>query len=384
MATFITRALLRQFENKVRPGKVLILLGARRVGKSELIANYLDGRNPDEYLFLNGEEQQTVDLFAERSIANYQRILGHQKLLVIDEAQKIPEIGLKLKLIVDHLKDVAVIATGSSMFDLSDRLGEPLVGRSNTLRLFPLAQMEFNAYEKYPDTLARREARLIFGSYPELEQYPDWRDKEDYLREVVDAYLLRDLLEYDGVRRSEKLMDLLRLIAFQVGKEVSVDELANSLKGISRNTVETYLDLLSKVFVIYNVRGFSRNLRKEVTKSSRWYFYDNGIRNAVINNFNRLDMRLDRGELWENYLMAERMKFLSYERRHASQYFWRTYDQQELDLVEEEAGELRGFEFKWTAKRTIKAPGGWTRAYPEATFGVITPDNYLDFIAPLK
>jgi uncharacterized protein len=384
MAKFITRALLRQFENKVRPGKVLILLGARRVGKSALIASYLEGRNPDEYLFLNGEEQQTVDLFAERSIANYQRILGHQKLLVIDEAQKIPEIGLKLKLIVDHLKDVAVIATGSSMFDLSDRLGEPLVGRSNTLRLFPLAQMEFNAYEKYPDTLARREERLIFGSYPELEQYPDWRDKEDYLREVADAYLLRDLLEYDGVRRSEKLMDLLRLIAFQVGKEVSLDELANGLKGISRNTVETYLDLLSKVFVIYQVRGFSRNLRKEVTKSSRWYFYDNGIRNAVINNFNRLDMRLDKGELWENYLMAERMKFLSYERRHANQYFWRTYDQQELDLVEEEAGELRGFEFKWNIRRAIKAPGGWKKAYPEATFEVITPDNYLDFIAPLK
>lgn len=382
MATLIKRALLAQFENKVRPGKVLILLGARRVGKSELITYYLEGKNPNEYVFLNGEEQQTINLFAERSVANYQRLLGNQKLLVIDEAQKIPEIGLKLKLIVDHMKDVAVIVTGSSMFDLSDRLGEPLVGRSNTLHLFPLAQMEFNAYEKYPDTLVQREARLIFGSYPELEQYPDWRDKEDYVREVADAYLLRDLLEYNGVRRSEKLMDLLRLIAFQLGKEVSVDELANGLKGISRNTVETYLDLLSKVFVIYNVRGFSRNLRKEITKSSRWYFYDNGIRNAVINNFNRLDMRMDRGELWENYLMAERMKFLSYERRHVSQYFWRTYDQQELDLVEEEAGELRGFEFKLNEKRKVKAPGGWTKTYLEATFEVITPDNYLDFIAP--
>jgi len=378
----IPRALLNRFVDKVRPGKVLILLGARRVGKSELIARYLSDRDPSTFLFLNGEEQQTADLLAERSVAGYQRLLGDRKLLVIDEAQHIPEIGLKLKLIVDHMKDVAVIATGSSMFDLSNRLGEPLVGRSNTLHLFPLAQMEFGTSESYPETLARREERLIFGSYPELEQYPDWRDKEDYLREVVDAYLLRDLLEYDGVRRSEKLMDLLRLIAFQVGKEVSLDELASGLKGISRNTVETYLDLLSKVFVIYNVRGFSRNLRKEVTKTGRWYFYDNGIRNAVIGNFTRLDMRMDRGELWENYLMAERMKFLSYSRRYVNRYFWRTYDQQELDLVEEEGTELRAYEFKWSEKKAARVPGGWKRAYPEASFEVITPKNYLDFITP--
>lgn len=380
--THIPRALLHRFLDKVRPGKVLILLGARRVGKSELIARYLRDRDPSTYLFLNGEEQQTVDLLAERSVAGYKRLMGDRKLLVIDEAQHIPEAGLKLKLIVDHMKDVAVIATGSSMFDLSNRLGEPLVGRSNTLHLFPLAQMEFSALESYPETLARREERLIFGSYPELEQYPDWRDKEDYLREVVDAYLLRDLLEYDGVRRSDKLMDLLRLIAFQIGKEVSLDELASGLKGISRNTVETYLDLLSKVFVIYSVRGFSRNLRKEVTKTGRWYFCDNGIRNAIIGNFNRLDMRMDRGELWENYLMAERMKVLSYGRRYVNRYFWRTYDQQELDLVEEEGTELRAFEFKWAAKKTVRAPGGWKRAYPDATFEVITPDNYLDFITP--
>lgn len=380
--THIPRALLHRFLDKVRPGKVLILLGARRVGKSELIARYIRDRDPSTYLFLNGEEQQTVDLLAERSVAGYKRLMGDRKLLVIDEAQHIPEAGLKLKLIVDHMKDVAVIATGSSMFDLSNRLGEPLVGRSNTLHLFPLAQMEFSALESYPETLARREERLIFGSYPELEHYPDWRDKEDYLREVVDAYLLRDLLEYDGVRRSDKLMDLLRLIAFQIGKEVSLDELANGLKGISRNTVETYLDLLSKVFVIYNVRGFSRNLRKEVTKTGRWYFYDNGIRNAIIGNFNRLDMRMDRGELWENYLMAERMKALSYGRRYVNRYFWRTYDQQELDLVEEEGTELRAFEFKWAAKKAVRAPGGWKRAYPEATFEVITLENYLDFITP--
>ncbi|MBP9152948.1 MAG: ATP-binding protein, partial [Flavobacteriales bacterium] len=307
---YIERMLLNELRERVRPGKVLILLGARRVGKTELINRYLEER--DDYLLLTGEDQRTVNELDERSVTNLQRIIGDNKLLVIDEAQKIPEIGVKLKLIVDHIKGVAVIATGSSVFDLSNRLGEPLVGRSTTLHLHPMAQMEFAPNEDYLATKAKLEERLIFGGYPELEQYTSWKEKERYLRDVVNAYLLRDLLEYDGIKKSDKIMALLRLIAFQVGKEVNVDELASNLKGISRNTVESYLDLLSKVFVIYKVGGFSRNLRKEVTKMNRWYFHDNGVRNAIISNFNRLDQRMDKGELWENYLMAERIKYLDY------------------------------------------------------------------------
>ena len=377
---YFERAILDEFRQKVRPQKVLILLGARRVGKTEFIKMYLENYSSNEYLLLNGEDQKTLDALHNRSLDNYRNILGNQKLLVIDEAQKIPDIGQKLKLIVDGIEGIRVIVTGSSVFDLTNKLGEPLVGRENTIRLFPLAQLEFSLHENYFDSVGKLEERLIFGGYPELEQYTDWTEKASYLEGIVNSYLLRDILVYGGIKKSDKIMDLLRLIAFQVGKEVNVDELATSLKGISRNTIENYLDLLSKVFIIYKVSGFNRNLRKEVTKMSRWYFYDNGIRNAVIRNFNNLNFRMDKGELWENYLMAERIKYNAYDNKRVNYYFWRTYDQQELDLVEEDAGILRGFEFKWNSRKKAKIPGGWKNSYPDAEFHVVNTDNYLDFI----
>lgn len=380
IGSHIDRVLLDEFRRKVRPQKVLILLGARRVGKTALIKRYLEECDPEEYQLFNGDDQQTIDLFAERTIVNYERIIGDQKLLVIDEAQNIPEIGIKLKLIVDSIEGVSVIATGSSVFDLNNQLGEPLVGRSNTLQLYPLAQVELSATERYVETKNKLEERLLFGGYPELEQFTDWNDKTEYLHEIVNSYLLKDILEFEGIRKADKIFDLLRMIAFQIGKEVSIEELASNLKGISKNTVENYLDLLSKVFVIYKVDGFSRNLRKEITKTSRWYFYDNGIRNAIIRNFNQLKLRMDKGELWENYLMAERIKRNAYSRKLVNTYFWRTYDQQELDLVEEKAGYLSGFEFKWSSEKKVKAPGAWTRVYPDASFEVVHTDNYLEFI----
>lgn len=376
----LQRAITEEFKNKVRAGKVLILLGPRRVGKTALIHAYIKTQKTSDYLLLNGDDQAALDVLSERTVVNYQRLLKGVKLLVIDEAQQVPDIGLKLKLIVDTIPDVAVIATGSSVFDLGNKLGEPLVGRSNTLRLYPLAQMEFGVKENYLQTKEKLDERLIFGSYPELEKYGSWEEKSEYLEGLVNDYLLKDILEYEGIRKSGKIMDLLRLIAFQVGKEVSLDELAKGLKGISRNTVELYLDLLSKVFVIYNVRGFSRNLRKEITKTSRWYFYDNGIRNTIIRNLNPLNFRNDIGELWENYLMAERRKYNAYTRRRVNSYFWRTYDQQEIDLVEEKGVVLNAFEFKWNESRKVKEPGGWQSGYPDATFEVITPQNYLEFI----
>ncbi|HLV50529.1 MAG TPA: DUF4143 domain-containing protein, partial [Flavobacterium sp.] len=318
-------------------------------------------------------------LLEERSVANYQRLLAGVEVLIIDEAQHIPNIGWILKLIVDSIDGIKIIATGSSMFDLNNTLGEPLVGRKNTLYLFPLAQLEFFQYENYKQTKGNLEQRLLFGSYPELEQYEDWNDKQDYLFEIVNAYLLKDILIYDGIKSSHKIYDLLRLIAFQVGKEVSLQELGNQLQ-ISKNTVERYLDLLSKVFVLFKAEGFSRNLRKEITKSSRWYFYDNGIRNALINNFNTLKLRNDVGDLWENYLATERIKSQHYKKQKTHNRFWRTYDQQELDWVEERGDQLSGFEFKWNTQKKAKIPVAFAKAYPDATFEVITPNNYLDFI----
>lgn len=373
------RAVLTEFTRKLLPNKVLILLGARRVGKTALIKNYLETIPADSYLQLNGEDIKDANLLKERSVSNYKRLLANVPLLVIDEAQHIPDIGMILKLIVDSIDGIKVIATGSSVFDLSNNLGEPLVGRKNTMYLFPLAQIEFSEKENYKKTIENLEQRLLFGSYPELEQYEDWASKEEYINEIINSYLLKDILIFDGIKHSNKIYDLLRLIAFQIGKEVSLLELATQLQ-MSKNTVANYLDLLSKVFVLFKVEGFSRNLRKEIVKSSRWYFYDNGIRNGIINNFKTIENRNDIGELWENYLASERIKKQQYQKINTKNYFWRTYDQQELDWLEERGETLAGFEFKWNENRKAKIPTAFAKAYPEATFEVINRSNYLDFI----
>lgn len=373
------RSIQSIFEKNLRPNKVLMLIGPRRVGKTTFIRNYLKAFKAEEILKLNGEDVLDAALIQERSVANYSRLLEGKKLLVIDEAQHIPNIGMILKLIVDTIEGIRVIASGSSAFDLHQQAGEPLVGRMSTLNLFPLGQLEFSKVEDFKTTQENREERLIFGGYPELSQYSEWKDKEAYLYQLMNDYLLKDILKVDGVRNSHKLYSLLRLIAFQIGKEVSLEELGRQL-GMSKNTAERYLDMLSKVFVVYRISGFNRNLRKEIVKNNRWYFYDNGVRNALIQNFNKLNLRADVGELWENYLAAERIKFQNYTQLHCTNYFWRTYDQQELDWVETEGETIRSYEFKYNLNKSPKAPIGWKNAYPEASFDVIHSGNYLEWI----
>ena len=375
----INRAIIEDFKSQIKPGKVLILLGARRVGKSHLLKKVIEDLDTSQLLILNGEDQTTIDRMSIRSVENFKLLLGNANYLIIDEAQNIPDIGLKLKLLVDEIPTTHVIVTGSSMFELSNKLGEPLVGRSHVVQLFPFAQLEYQQYENIVQTDAKLEQRLIFGSYPELIHLNEIEGKKDYLEGLISSYLLKDILAYEVIKKADKLIDLLRLIAFQIGNEVSIDELAMNLKGISRNTIESYLDLLSKVFVIYPVRGFSRNLRKEISKSNRWYFYDNGIRNALIRNYNTLNLRNDTGQLWENYLMTERLKVNSYLKRRVNTFFWRTYDQQEIDLIEESGANLAAFEFKWN-KNKVKVPTAWKNNYFEATFEVINKDNYLPFV----
>ncbi len=375
---YYKRAVLADFQSKLKPNKVLVLLGARRVGKTQLIKKYLESAD-EKVLQLNGEDVNDARLLEERSLANYSKLLQNISLLVIDEAQNVTDIGLILKFIVDTIDGIKVIATGSSMFDLANKLGEPLVGRKSTLYLFPLAQIEFEQFENYKQTTENLETRLIYGGYPELTHHESWYEKKDYLKEIVNSYLLKDILVFDGIKNADKIYDLLRLIAFQVGKEVSLQELGNQLQ-MSKNTVERYLDLLSKVFILFKIEGFSKNLRKEITKSSRWYFFDNGIRNAIINNFNTLTNRTDVGDLWENYLASERMKKQAYHKMHKQSYFWRTYDQQELDWLETEAETINGFEFKWNENKKSKVPTAFAKAYPEATFEVIHKQNYLEFI----
>jgi hypothetical protein len=373
----IKRILQDRIAERIEPNKVVLIFGARRVGKTVLMRQLIDDF-AGKTMFLNGEDYDTLALLEERSIANYKHLLDGIDLLAIDEAQNIPEIGSKLKLIVDEIKGVRVIASGSSSFDLLNKSGEPLVGRSTHFYLTPFSQKEIAITENALETRQNLESRLIYGSYPEVVVSDNFELKTDYLRDIVGAYLLKDILSIDGIKNSGKMKELLRLIAFQLGCEVSYDELGKQL-GMSKNTVEKYLDLLSKVFVIYRLGAYSRNLRKEVTKAGKWYFYDNGIRNAIIGNFNPLSIRQDVGVLWENYLISERIKANNNNRLGKEFYFWRTYDKQEIDLIEEGSGSLNAFEIKWGNKNP-EAPGAFKDAYPNAIYEVINRENYLKYL----
>jgi predicted AAA+ superfamily ATPase len=378
---YLVRELSENILKKLQPNKVVIVFGARRVGKTVLVKEILS-KIGEPFLTLNGEDINVHDKLAIRTIENYKQILGSYKLLYIDEAQKIPEIGLKLKLMIDEIEGLRVIISGSSAFDIHKDAGEPLTGRKYSFNLYALAENEYNLIENPISKIDKVKERLVFGNYPELLHLPDQLDKIDYLNEMVSSYLLKDILVYENIKNSQKIFNLLRLIAFQIGGEVSLQELGKQL-GISKNTVEKYLDLLSKGYIIHKVEGFSRNLRKEITKNSRWYFFDNGIRNAVIANFNSVASRNDVGQLWENYMISERIKFQEYTRMPSNNYFWRTYDQQEIDWVEERDGRLFGYEFKWKEGK-VKTPSQWQNTYTDSSFQVINQNNFEDWIIPLK
>lgn len=372
----IKRILQPEIEKRMQPGKVMLIFGARRVGKTILIKAIADNFDR-KTLFLNGEDLNTHLMLQEKTTANYRFLLQGIDLLIIDEAQNIPEIGQKLKLIVDEIPDLFVIASGSSSFDLLNMTGEPLVGRSQTFYLFPFSQEEMMQVENGAEMLQNLPNKLIFGTYPQLLDMNN-QEKQEYLTDIVNAYLLRDILAIEGLRNSNKMRDLLRLLAFQSGNLVSYDELGKQL-SMSKNTVEKYLDLLSKVFVVYKLPAFSGNLRKEISKASKWYFYDNGIRNALINNFSPLSLRNDVGQLWESYLISERMKRKCFHFLNINHYFWRTYDQQEVDLIETHDQKMCAYEFKWSDKK-VRIPVGFSKAYPDATFTEINKLNYFNFI----
>lgn len=374
---YLVRDLSDNIIRKLQPNKVVIVFGARRVGKTVLVKEVLN-KIKEPVLTLNGEDINVHDKLAIRSVENYKQILGSYKFLYIDEAQKIPEIGLKLKLMIDEIEDLKIIISGSSSFDIHKDAGEPLTGRKYTFNLYAISESEYNQIENNIEKIDKVRERLVFGNYPELLHLPDREDKIDYLNELVSSYLLKDILVYENIKNSQKIFNLLRLIAFQIGGEVSLQELGKQL-GISKNTVEKYLDLLSKVFILHKVEGFSRNMRKEITKNSRWYFLDNGIRNAVIANFNPIESRNDTGILWENYMISERLKYQEYRRLSSNNYFWRTYEQQEIDWVEERDGTLFGYEFKWKESK-VKIPTQWKNTYPDSSFEVINKDNFENWL----
>lgn len=375
----IKRRLQNDIEKLMGRNKAILITGTRRVGKTVLLHSIAE-KYQGKSLSLNGEDFDVQELLKTRSAANYKRIVGDATLLMIDEAQVIPEIGNILKLMIDSIPSLTIIATGSSSFDLVNKTGDPLTGRQYQMNLYPIAQLELTAQESYLETRQNLDERLVYGSYPELFQMQTESEKSEYLQQLVQSYLLKDILAYEDIRQSDKIVKLLRLIAYQTGSEVSYNELGNQL-GMSKNTVEKYLDLLTKVFILFRLGAYSSNLRKEVSKSSKWYFYDNGIRNAIVNDFRLPAIRTDTGALWENYLISERIKRNAYTGKQAEYFFWRTYDQQEIDLLELQNGKLSAYEFKLAANKKTRIPVFFKEHYPESPFEVITRDNYLKWIA---
>ena len=369
----IKRALQDKITDRIRPGKAIIIYGARRVGKTVLLRKIIS-EYKGKTMLLNGEDYDVQTMLSNRSIANYRHLFGGIELLAIDEAQNISDIGQILKLIVDEVPGICVIASGSSSFDLLNKTGEPLVGRSYRFYLSSLSYQEIATIENPLEVVQNIETRLLYGSYPEVVTMDNNSLRKEYLQEIAESYLLKDILSVDGVKNASKMKNLLRLIALQLGSEVSYDELGKQL-GMSKNTVERYLDLLSKVFVVYRVGAFARNLRKEVCKAGKWYFCDTGIRNAIINDFTPLSLRTDVGHLWENYFINELRKYNFNNLKQRDLYFWRTYDKQELDLVEEGDGEIRAMEIKW-GNKSPKAPKVFIKSYPNASYEVINKDNY--------
>lgn len=378
MLGFIHRTLQAKLTKRLHQSKkILLLYGARQVGKTTLI-NHLLEDYPGRVFKVDGDRQEYQDVLSSRSLVKLRQLVSGYDLLFIDEAQRIPDIGINLKILHDQLPDLKVIATGSSSFELASHVSEPLTGRVWAYTLYPISVSELESSYNRFELNQRLAAFLQFGMYPEVFSIPNAVEKAEYLTQLSHSYLYKDILDLGGIRHSHKIRDLLRLLAFQTGSLISFSELGQNL-GMSTETVQRYVDLLEKSFVLFRLTGFSRNLRKEIVKSPKIYFYDLGIRNAVLENFNPPEKRQDLGGIWENFLLIERMKTQSYHQNRANRFFWRTYTGAEIDYVEESGGALRGYGFKWKPKK-VKAPATWLEVYPEATFQNVNRENYLDFI----
>lgn len=357
-------------------GKVMLLLGARQTGKTTLLKKIFHDYGEDA-LWLNADEYDIKERFKHPTSTSLKALIGNKKVVILDEAQQISEIGLALKLLIDTYPEVQVIASGSSAFELQNNTNEPLTGRKFEFRLFPLSYRELANHNQVMIEQRLLNHRLVFGSYPEV--VTNQGNEVEVLKLLSDSFLYRDLLMLESIKKPEKLVKLLQALAYQIGQEVSYNELGN-LIGLDSKTVEAYVQLLEKSFVVFRLPSFSRNLRNELKASKKIYFYDNGIRNALISSFQLLEGRQDRGALWENYLVAERRKSNDYRRFYGNTYFWRTKEQQEIDYLEEVDGALRAYEFKWKEKPKHRITKTFTRAYPNCATAFIHPGNYDGFL----
>lgn len=373
----ISRILLKEIEENLFKKKIILLIGARQIGKTTLLKEVIK-RCIEQSLWLNADEQD-IKILLENASTSTQllQLFGKAKLIIIDEAQQIENIGLKLKLIIDTNPELQIIATGSSAFELLQKSNEPLTGRKKEYFLYPLSFSEMVAHTSLLEEKRLLENRLIYGSYPEVINNPG--NEKEVLKEIATSYLYKDILRYEGIKKSAVIDKLLVALALQVGSEVSYSELAKTIGNINSATVEKYINLLEKSFVVYKLPALSRNLRNEIKKGKKIYFYDNGILNSIINNFNPLGLRNDKGALWENFLMSERLKHNRYNKLYCNTYFWRTFDQSEVDYVEEYDGALHLFEFKWKTNKK-KFPASLLNSYTIGSSEIIDATNYEGFI----
>lgn len=372
----IERSVLKNIKTELFKGKVILIMGPRQVGKSTL-SEQLITTSAVPFLRFNGDDADVRTLFQSMNEVKLRRIFENYKLILIDEAQRIENIGLTLKIAADQLKDVQVIATGSSAFELASEINEPLTGRKWEHLLLPFSFQEMVNKSGFLNESRMLATRLVYGYYPEVVNNPG--NEKKILSALSDSYLYKDLLSHQKLKKPVILQNLLKALALQLGNEVSYNELAQTI-GADKETVERYLELLEKTFVIYRLNAFSRNVRNELKKTRKIYFYDNGIRNAILGNYTPIELRQDIGALWENFLLAERLKKLNYNNFYGFQYFWRTTQQQEIDYIEEIDGQLKAFEFKWNTKGKHKIPKTFINAYPEAEIQIITPENFTEFI----
>lgn len=373
----IKRKLQGVIENKLFKGKAVILIGARQVGKSTLFRYIAEGQH-QQVLLLNCDEPEVKEMLSGINTPELKMLIGANHIVMIDEAQRVPEVGLTLKRITDNFPEVQLLVTGSSSFELQNNLNEPLTGRKYEYYLYPISTAELNDSRGLLAVKQMLEARLIFGSYPDVVNHTD--EAKELLMNIAGSYLYKDLLSIDQIRRPVLLDKLLVALALQIGSEVSYNELAQTI-GTDNKTVEKYIDLLEKCFVVFRLNAFNRNLRTELKKSKKIYFYDNGIRNAIIQNFAPLSLRQDVGALWENFFISERIKANHYAGRYSRNYFWRTTQQQEIDYIEESDGNFTAFEMKWNPnKRQTNFPSAFLNTYPVKETVVVTPENYLDWL----
>ncbi|RUA23860.1 MAG: ATPase [Bacteroidetes bacterium] len=371
----IKRILQDELVKKLHRSKAIILLGARQVGKTFLLNELCD--KFDNYLWLNADEEKTRHLFDDISTARLKTIIGQHKVVIIDEAQRITNIGIKLKLITDQIKDVQLIATGSSSFDLANKINEPLTGRKFDFQLFPISFEEMVNHHGMLDEMNLLEHRLVYGYYPDVIN--DKGNEQEVLNTLTNSYLYKDIFIWNKIKKSDKIVKLLQAIALQLGNQVSYNELGQII-GLDSQTVESYINILEQSFIIFRLTTFSRNLRNELKASRKIYFYDNGIRNAIISNYNPIALRNDVGALWENFLISERMKYTSYHKIYHNRFFWRTQAQQEIDYLEEREGKIFAYEFKWNPRVKVKFPKSFINSYPDSETKVISQDNYEEFV----